>query len=72
MPVPTFDIFSGSPDGEAMWIEVVCGLGAANDRMQHLATQKPGAYFVFDPTQRTVLAKIDTSLAEAEKERRRA
>lgn len=71
MPLPTFDIFSGSPDRDAMWIEVVSGLGAANDRLKQLAAKKPGPYFLFDPRQHAILARLDTSITQTEKSRRR-
>ena len=58
---PRFDIFSGSPDNDAMWIEAVCGLAAARERMEELALQIPGRYFLFSIHSRTLLAKIDTT-----------
>lgn len=58
---PRFDIFSGSPDSDAMWIEAVCGLTAARERMEELAMQIPGRYFLFSIHSRTLLAKIDTT-----------
>ena len=61
MTVPTYHIFSGLPDRDALWLEAVEGLGAAHDRMRERAVKRPGAYFVFCAQTHTVLASIDTS-----------
>ena len=61
MTVPTYHIFSGLPDRDALWLEAVEGLGAAHNRMRERAVKSPGAYFVFCPQTHTVLASIDTS-----------
>jgi hypothetical protein len=58
---PRFDIFSGSPDNDAMWIEAVSGLAKARERMEELAQQVPGRYFVFATHSRSLLATIDTT-----------
>jgi hypothetical protein len=59
--VSYFDIFSGSPGQDVVWIEVVCGFAQARDRMEELAREIPGKYFVFSTRSQTILAKIDTS-----------
>jgi hypothetical protein len=43
---PKFDIFSGTP-GEHTWIEAVDGLPNAQERIEQIARQSPGRYFVF-------------------------
>lgn len=43
------DIFSGTPKN-AMWIEAVQGLSNARERMQQIAAEKPGQYFLLTPT----------------------
>jgi|SRR5215469_9946907 len=53
MRVPTFHIFSGFRDKDALWLESVEGLGAANERMKQLGAEDPGPYFVFLPIQTT-------------------
>ena len=58
---PRFDIFSGSPDKDAMWVEAVSGLAKARERMEELAGEVPGRYFVFSTHSHTLLAKIDTT-----------
>ena len=58
---PRFDIFSGSVDKDAMWIEAVDGLNAARQRMEKIASEVPGRYFVFSSYSRTILAQIDTT-----------
>ena len=64
MPVPTFDIFSGRVDKNAIWIEAVEGLGNAYELMTKLAAQTPGPYFVFCTRTHTVRGSIDTSMPE--------
>jgi CheY-like chemotaxis protein len=58
---PRLDIFAGLPDKDAMWLEAVMGLGKARDRMEMLASQIPGRYFVLSIYRQAVLAQIDTS-----------
>ena len=58
---PRFDIFSGALDKDAMWIEAVPGLAKARERMEEIARQVPGRYFVFSTHSRTLLATIDTT-----------
>lgn len=54
---PHFDIFKGVPDKNAVWVERVEGLAAARRRMEELAKERPGSYFVFSPVSHAVLAK---------------
>ena len=58
---PRFDIFSGAPDKDAMWIEAVSGMAKARERMEEIAREIPGRYFVFSIHSRVLLATIDTS-----------
>ena len=58
--LPKFDIFSGSREEDARWIETVEGLSEANERMQQLAVRKPGRYFIFYTAANTVVASIET------------
>ena len=60
-PEPYFDVFSGSPGGDAVWIEVVSGFAAARNRMEELARDIPGKYFLFSTRSQSILAKIDTT-----------
>lgn len=61
MNSPTFDVFRGSLENGALWIESIEGLGAATQRMFQLSVLRPGAYFVFDCEKHKVLASTDTS-----------
>ena len=61
MKEPEYDIFAGRPDGEAMWIESVEGLKDARARMEQIAAEKPGQYFMFSTTNNAVLAKSNTT-----------
>jgi len=62
---PTYQIFSGcfSDDRDVLWLESVVGRTAAQERMQTLAAQKPGPYFIFGLESHAVLAIIDTTPA---------
>jgi len=64
MPVPTYDIFAGRVDRDAIWIEAVEGLGNAYELMTKIAAKTPGQYFVFCPRTHTVRGSIDTSVPE--------
>jgi hypothetical protein len=57
---PLYDIFSGCPDGSAIWIEAVPGLERAFQRMAELAVQTPGKYFVFSVRGGMLVASIDS------------
>jgi len=54
--MPTFDIFSGWHDKNAVWIEAVEGLAEARARMDQIAAEKPGRYFIFSTASHAVLA----------------
>lgn len=58
--VPKFDIFEGAPDRDAMWVCVVQGLANAKERMEQIAAQKPGRYFIFYGAERRILAQTET------------
>jgi hypothetical protein len=72
MSVPLYDVFCGHPNKEALWIEAVDGLGAANDRMKEHAQRNPGPYFVFCQQTHAVLAAIDTSISSDTSKRKSA
>lgn len=58
------DIFSGAIDKNPLWLERVEGLENAKRRMEEMATESPGGYFVFCDFSHTVIALIDTSSEE--------
>lgn len=60
MSEPKFDIFSGDLDKDAMWIETVQGLSNARERMEEIASQKPGRYFIFSSSSHAVLSQTET------------
>ena len=64
MKEPTFDIFEGTSDKNAVWVEAVEGLSNARARMHEVAAVKPGAYFVFSACDHTILARTETFPAE--------
>jgi hypothetical protein len=57
---PSFDIFSGIDDKNAMWVACVEGLASAREKMEQIAAEKPGPYFIFSLHSRSILAKIET------------
>jgi hypothetical protein len=61
MKEPTFDIFSGTSDRDAVWLECVDGLSQARQRLERIAAAIPGAYFLYDPASRSVIAKSSTT-----------
>ena len=61
MSEPTLDIFSGTSDRDARWLESIQGLSKARGRMERLAEVRPGAYFLYDPLSHSILAKSDTT-----------
>jgi hypothetical protein len=56
----TFDIFRGTSDKDALWLEAVEGSVSASRRMEQIAEASPGQYFVFEPQSRAIIARIDT------------
>ena len=61
MSVPKFDIFrSFLESSDVLWVEAVEGLGAAKRRMDEIAREQPGRYFVFYTHERTLLASTST------------
>lgn len=61
MQEPTFDIFAGETDKNAVWVEAVAGLSNARERMEQIAAEKPGRYFLFSCSSHTILLRIETS-----------
>jgi len=54
-----FDIFSGTRKN-ATWIETVEGLTAARERLQQIASEKPGQYFIFSALTSISVYEIET------------
>lgn len=54
------DIFSGTPDDAPVWICAVDGLSNAREKMERLAKDTPGRYFIFHAPEQTVLVSIET------------
>jgi hypothetical protein len=65
MSAPLYDIFSGHPNEDPLWVEAVDSLAAANQRMAEHARQNPGPYFIFCHKNKAVLASVDTSMSDA-------
>lgn len=55
-----FDIFTGTSNTDARWVEAAPGLAAARERMEAIAYTLPGQYFVFSQRTHAILARIDT------------
>jgi len=60
MKESSFDIFSGRPGKDMVWIEAIQGLSNARERMEQIAAEKPGKYFVFSIASRAILAQTET------------
>ena len=60
MREPAFDIFAGTSDKNAHWLEAVEGLSNARAGMHEIAAQIPGQYFVFSVRDHSILAKTET------------
>lgn len=56
---PPFDIYSGVPDKTAVWCESVEGVSNARSRMEEIAKNRPGAYFIFYRRDHSILARIE-------------
>jgi hypothetical protein len=54
----SFDLFSGTPDERAVWLEAVIGLDEATDRLRRIAAESPGPYFIFHAPSQTVLSQL--------------
>jgi hypothetical protein len=72
MKEPVFDLFSGTSEKDAVWRESVKGLSNARRRLEQLAANVPGAYFLYNPLTHTILAKTHTSkqLPSAQQEKK--
>ena len=58
--VETFHVFSGAPEENGLWVETIDGLSNARQRMEQIATQKPGKYFLFSGSSQSILTRIET------------
>jgi len=59
MKEPIFDIFAGEFESGS-WVDAVEGLSNARGRMEQIAAEKPGKYFLFSCTSQAVVARIET------------
>jgi len=55
-----FDIFKGYIGKDEVWLESVSGLENARQRMEQIASESPGVYFLFSGLTHSVLGRIDT------------
>jgi hypothetical protein len=56
----TFDIFAGASDEHAIWRESVDGLPIARERLQQIAADDPGQYFIMCCASHTIMGRIET------------
>jgi hypothetical protein len=56
----TFDIFSGAPKDNPMWLETISGLSNARERMEQIAAKRPGQYFIFSIGTHSPVVQIET------------
>src|SRR5262249_14439773 len=62
-----FDIFSGTSDRDAVWLEVVSGLEAARKRVHEISGAGPGDYFLFHAGTHAII-RIDSASSDSKKE----
>ena len=65
-----FDVFCGSSERNAIWLEAVIGLSKAKDRMQAIAAAEPGDYFVYHVATKTVLSRISNGPSKSGRKHR--
>ena len=58
---PTYDVFAGTGDKDALWQCSAEGLHNAKMQMQRMAGEKPGPYFVYYWVEQSIVARIDTT-----------
>jgi hypothetical protein len=65
MGTDVYDIFSGTSENDAVWLEDVVGMERAVERMQAIAAAKPGNYFVFHTQTQAIIANTNKTKAGA-------
>jgi hypothetical protein len=55
-----FDVFSETLESGPLWRESVKGLSNARERMEQIASEEPGHYFLFSVQDHVILARIET------------
>ncbi len=60
MEESTFDIYAGTPGGNAKWLESASELAGAQKRMEEFAAKTPGHYFIFSVWTSCVLSQLNT------------
>lgn len=56
-----FDLFSGSPTKDPVWLESVEDIASASERIKQLSRSHPGPYFVYSCHTSAVVARVDSS-----------
>jgi hypothetical protein len=56
----TFDIFSGAPEEDGLWVEAIEGFSNARQRMGQIAAEKPGKYFLFSNSSQSFPERMET------------
>lgn len=59
MSVPAYDVFSGTCEYDAVWLETTPSLESACERMKRFAATSPGAYFVIRYDTGAVVAQLN-------------
>jgi hypothetical protein len=62
-----YHVFQGTKDVDALWLASAEGLLDAKQKMQQLAAQKPGKYFVFYLPDSLIVASADSTKSPAPK-----
>jgi len=56
-----YDVFSGSPEKTAVWLEAANDLKTAEERIKQLSLSRPGKYFIYSCRAHAIVARVDTS-----------
>jgi hypothetical protein len=56
----TFEIFSGAPEETGLWVEGIEGLSNARQRVEQIAEEKPGKYFLLSGGSQSIITRIET------------
>jgi hypothetical protein len=60
MSVPVYDVFSGTCEYDAVWLETAPTLDTACEHMKRFAATSPGPYFVICYDTGVVVAQLNT------------
>jgi hypothetical protein len=63
-PTRTYDIFSDTDAAFPTWLECVVGYSSAFERLQSIAEENPGSYFIYSSDAHRIVYAVNTTLIE--------